>query len=235
MTSRSALAATWLLSYLNDNPHFDSIMGDLEEFRSEGRSQTWYWRQTLVAVASHFVRDTWSNKLLAFRGLVLAWALMPAYNLGRLIAVKASVAGWSFTPLLDFRRTSALHLFETSFQEIPRSLGVARNAGSQHLLAACAILFLIALIFGTATSLLVGRLHSQHHKTIIALYVLTMLITVLPNAGSLALAAYSRRSLGTVLHVLIYCANNTALITGIVAGGFLYQRAKRSTDVLQGG
>jgi len=72
-------------------------------------------------------------------------------------------------------------------------------------------------------------LHSQQHKTIIALYALTMLLTVLPNAGSLALAAYSRRSLGTVLHVLIYCANNTALITGIVFGGFLYHRTKRST------
>jgi hypothetical protein len=225
MASRSALAATWLLRYLNDTPHFDSIMGDLEEFRSEGRSQAWYWRQTLVAVTSHFVRDIWNHKLLAFRGLAVAWALMPAYNIGRLLAVKASVAGWSFTTLLDFRRTTALGLFETSFPEIPRSLGIARNAGSPHFLGACAILVLIALIFGTATSLVVGRLHSQHQKTIITLYVLTMLITVLPNAGSLTVAAFSRRSLGTILHVLIYCTNNTALITGIVAGGFLYQRA----------
>jgi hypothetical protein len=223
------MAATWLLRFLNDTPHFDSIMGDLEEFRSEGRSQSWYWRQTLVAVASHFVRDIWSHKLLAFRGLAVAWALMSVYNLGRLFAVKASVASWSFRPLLDFRRTPALNLFETSFQEIPRSLGVARNAGSPHLVTACAILVLIALIFGAVASLVVGRLHSQHHKTVIALYALTMLVTVLPNAGSLTIAAYGSRSLGTVLHALIYCANNTALLTGIVAGGFLYQRtAERS-------
>jgi hypothetical protein len=155
---------------------------------------------------------------------------MPVYNLGRLLAVKASVASWSLMPLLDFRRTPALNLFETSFREIPRSLGVARNAGSPHFVAACAILALIALIFGTAASLLVGRLHSQHHKTIIALYALTMLITVLPNAGSLTLAAYSSRTLGTVLHALIYCANNTALLTGIVAGGFLYQRAAERSN-----
>jgi hypothetical protein len=57
-------------------------------------------------------------------------------------------------------------------------------------------------------------------------HALTMLITVLPNAGSLTLAAYSSRNMVTVLHVLIYCANNTALITGIVVGGFLYQRSK---------
>src|SRR6266446_8838495 len=37
--------------------------------------------------------------------------------------------------------------------------------------------------------------------------------------------AYTNRNFGTVLHILIYCANNTALIAGIVAGGFLYQRA----------
>src|SRR5205085_8759164 len=152
----------------------DSLMGDLEEFRSEGRSQAWYWRQTLVAVASHFLSDIWNHKLLAFRALTVAWALMPAYNVGRLLAVKASVAGWSFTPLSYVRRTSALSLFETSFQEIPRSLGIARNAGSAHLLAACAILLLIALVFGTTSSLVVGRLHSQHRKTVIALYGLTM-------------------------------------------------------------
>jgi hypothetical protein len=87
---------------------------------------------------------------------------MPAYNLGRLLAVKVSV-GWSFRPLLDFRRTPALQFFETSFQEIHRSLAVARSAGSPHLLAACAILAVIALVFGIATSLVVGRLHSRHH------------------------------------------------------------------------
>jgi hypothetical protein len=226
MTSRSALTATWLLKYLNDTPHFDSLMGDLEEFCSEGRSQSWYWRQTLVAVVSHFVRDIWSHKLLVFRGLVVVWALMPAYNLGRLLAVKAVAAGWNLTSLFDFRPTLALDLFETSFREIPRSLGhVARSAGSPYLVAACAILVFIALVFGTATSVLVGRLHPRHHKTMIVLYALTMLLSLLPNAGSLAVAAYSSRSFGSILHVLIYCANNTALITGIVAGGLLYQRA----------
>jgi hypothetical protein len=231
MTSKPPLVAAWLLRYLNDTPHFDSMMGDLEEFRVEGRSQAWYWRQTFVAVASHFVREIRSYKLLAFRGLAVTWALMPAYNVGRLIALKALVAGRYFIPLLDIRRTLALDVFETSFQEIPRSLGhVGRIAGSPYLVAACAILFLIALIFGTATSVLVGRLHPKHHKTMIVLYALTMLITVLPNAGSLAVAAYSLRTFGTVLHALVYCANNTALITGIVLGGFLYQRATERSN-----
>src|SRR3954464_13497364 len=127
-TSRPPLAATWLLRYLNDNPHSDPMLGDLEEFCFEGRSQVWYWRQTLVALAFQFVREIWSHKLLALRALVVAWALMPLYNVGRLIAVKVLVAGWDFLPLLEFRRTPLLNLFETSFQEIPRSLGqVARS------------------------------------------------------------------------------------------------------------
>jgi hypothetical protein len=203
-------------------------MGDLEEFRFEGRSQSWYWRQAFVAVASHFVRDIWSQRLLAFRALVVVWTLMPAYNVGRLLAVRALAAGWNFMSLFDLRGTLALDLFGTSFHEIPRSLAhVASSAGSLYLVAACAILVSIALVFGTATSVLVGRLHPQHHKTMIVLYALTMLASLLPNAGSLALAAYTSRRFGTFLHVLIYCANNAALVAGIVAGGFLHQRASK--------
>jgi len=51
-------------------------MGDLEELRFEGRSPAWYWRQTLVAVASHFAHDIRSHKLLALRGLILVDASM---------------------------------------------------------------------------------------------------------------------------------------------------------------
>src|SRR5215467_1760223 len=96
ITSRPPLAATWLLRYLTDTPHFDSIIGDLEEFYFEGRSRAWYWRQTLVALAVQFVRDIRTHKLLALRALFAAWALMPAYNIGRLLAVKALTAGWDF-------------------------------------------------------------------------------------------------------------------------------------------
>lgn len=225
MTSRPPLAATWLLRYLDDNPYSDSLLGDLEEFCFEGRSQAWYWRQTVVAVASQFVRDVWTHKLLALRALVVTWALMPAYNVGRLIALKILAGGWDFIPLLEFRRTPLLNLFETSFQEIPRSLGqVARSAGSSHLAAACAILVFIAFIFGTATAFISARLHPQHHKTIVVLYALTMLATVLPNAGSLAVAAYSNRSFGTVFHFITYCANNTSLMVGIIVGGCVYRR-----------
>ena len=202
-TSRSALAATWLLSYLNDNPHFDSIMGDLEEFRSEGRSQTWYWRQTLVAVASHFVRDICSNKLLAFRGLVLAWALMPAYNLGRLIAVKASVAGWSFTPLLDFRRTSALHLFETSFQEIPGHWA-SQEMRARNIIGGMRDSVLDRLDLWNLHFLACGPIafttSQDHHR---ALRIDDADHCAAERRQPCPRCVDSRRSLGTVLHVLV--------------------------------
>ena len=220
------MAATWLLGYLDDSPYFESMIGDLDEFCGEGRSQSWYWRQTLVAVAVRLLREIWTDKFLALRALVVAWAFMPVYNLGRLFALKALVTGGAFMPFYDLRRTPALNLFETSFQEIPAFLAkVLRSDGWPSLLLACAILVLMAFIFGTGTGLLVARLHRQHYKTMIVLYAVSMLVTVLPNISDFAVAAYSTRSFGAVFHFLLYCTNNTALLAGIVVAGFLNRRS----------
>ena len=101
------MAATWLLGYLGDSPYFEYMMGDLDEFCVEGRSQSWYWRQTLIAVATRFLRELWSNKFVAFGILVVAWAFMPVYNLGRLVALKALVMREAFMPFDDLRRLPA--------------------------------------------------------------------------------------------------------------------------------
>jgi hypothetical protein len=220
------MAATWLLGYLGDSPYFESMMGDLDEFCVEGRSQSWYWRQTVIAVATRFVREIWSNKFVAFGILVAAWAFMPVYNLGRLVALKALVTREAFMPFDDLRRIPALNLFETSFQEIPVFLGkVSRSDGWPSLLAASAILVLMAFIFGICTGLLVARLHRQHHKTMIVLYAVSMLVTVVPNISDFAVAAYSTGRFGAVFHFLLYSTNNTALIVGIVVAGFLNRRS----------
>jgi hypothetical protein len=225
MRAKPPLAATWLLGYLGDSPYFESLIGDLDEFCVEGRSRWWYWRQTLVAVALRFVREIWSNKFVAFGILVAAWAFMPIYNLGRLFALKALLRGGAVMPLYDLSRTPALNLFETSFQEIPVFLGrLAKNDGWPPLLAACAILVFVAFIFGLCTGSLVGRLHRRHRNTMVVLYAVSMLVSVLPNASAFAVAAYSTRSFGAVSHFLIYSANNTALLAGIVVAGFLNSR-----------
>jgi hypothetical protein len=226
MRSKPPMAATWLLGYLGDSPYFEAMIGDLDEFCVEGRSRWWYWRQTLVAVSGQFVRDIWSNKVAAFGILLAVWALMPIYNLGRLLALKALVKGGAFMPVYDWSRTSVLNLFETSFREIPAFLGrLARNDGWLPLLAACAILILMAFSFGACTGLLVGRLHRRHRSTMIVLYAVSVLLTVLPNIGDFAVAAYRSKSFGAVSHLLIYSANNTSLIAGIVVAGFLNRRA----------
>ena len=226
MTSKPPLAAAWLLQYLNDSPYFASMIGDLDEFCGDGRSRFWYWRQTLVAIATRFVREIWSHKLLAMKALITGWAFMPVYNLGRLFALKALVTSGAFMPFYDLRRTPALNLFKTSFQEIPMSLAkIARSDGSPYLFTACAILLFMAFIFGTGTGLLVARLHRRHYKTMIVLYAVSMLVSVLPNIGDFAVAAYSTRGFGAVSHFLIYCANNTALIAGILIAGFLNSRS----------
>lgn len=220
------MAATWLLGYLGDSPYFESMMGDLDEFCVEGRSQWWYWRQTLIAITIRFVREIWSNKFVAFGILVVAWAFMPVYNLGRLVALKALVTREALAPLYDLGRIPALSLFDTSFQGIPSFLGrLSRSDGWPSLLAASAILALVAFIFGTCMGLLVARLDRQHHKTMIVLYAVSMLVTVLPNIGDFAVAAYSTRRFGAVLHFLIYSTNSTALMAGIVIAGFLNRRS----------
>jgi hypothetical protein len=225
MRAKPPMAATWLLGYLGDSPYFESLIGDLDEFCVEGRSRSWYWRQTLVAVAVRFAREIWINKFVAFGILVAAWAFMPIYNLGRLFALKALVRGGVGMPLYDLSRTPALNLFETSFQEIPVFLGrLAKNDGWPPLLAACAILIFMAFVFGICTGLLVGRLHRRHRNTMIVLYAVSMVATVLPNIANFAVAAYSTRSFGAVSHFLIYSANNASLLGGIVVAGFFNSR-----------
>ena len=94
-------------------------------------------------------------------------------------------------------------------------------------MSACAILLaLIAWSFGAGMGWLVARLHPQHRKAMVSLYVASMLVSVLPTMSGLAIAAYSTRSNGAINQLLIYSANNAALITGIVLAGLLYRRSE---------
>jgi len=218
--SKSPQAAARLLNYLEDSPYFESMIGDLDEFCVEGRSQAWYWRQTLIAITRHFMRDLWSNRLPALQALILVWACVPLYNLVRLFALKILV----MSPL-DLSTYFRRDLFVTSFAEVARSLGQGfRSDGTAFLLPACAILILIAWSFGLATGWLVTRLHRQHHRTLVVLYMASMLATVLPTVGSLAIAAHATQTFGAISHFFVYSANNTALIAGIFMGGLLRRR-----------
>src|SRR5262245_21207105 len=68
--------ATWFLAVFGCSPDNDAILGDLAEGYRAGRSRTWYWWQTLVAIVLGLSEEAGRNKLLAARcipaGVVLA-------------------------------------------------------------------------------------------------------------------------------------------------------------------
>jgi len=71
--------ATWMLEHCVPADHADALAGDLlEDFRT-GRSDGWYWRQTLSACAV-----SWAEGLRARMPLVLfalLWSMLaPAWN-----------------------------------------------------------------------------------------------------------------------------------------------------------
>jgi hypothetical protein len=45
--------ATWLLKHLCSGQYSDALAGDLVEEYRRGRSESWYWRQVLVAIVGH--------------------------------------------------------------------------------------------------------------------------------------------------------------------------------------
>jgi hypothetical protein len=54
--------ATWLLEHLTPGPRNEALAGDLLEEFATGRPATWYWRQTLAAIAIACSRQILSNR-----------------------------------------------------------------------------------------------------------------------------------------------------------------------------
>ena len=47
---RPPAIATWLIDHLGPVRHHESLTGDLIEQYRQGRSESWYWRQVVLAV-----------------------------------------------------------------------------------------------------------------------------------------------------------------------------------------
>ncbi len=74
----------WLLERCTSGPQRESLIGDMLEQYHRGRSATWYWRQTISAIAASFAGQVWQNKLLAISVAVLSAYLGDIYRFSRL-------------------------------------------------------------------------------------------------------------------------------------------------------
>jgi hypothetical protein len=69
------LFAKWLLARLAPSTS-DSLLGDLEEEYTSGRSPLWYWRQTFNIVAAATSRQVRRHPALALRAVTLGWVFL---------------------------------------------------------------------------------------------------------------------------------------------------------------
>jgi hypothetical protein len=67
--------ATWLAQHLLSGARSESLIGDLIEQQSQGRSRSWYWRQVIAAIAVAAAHDIAAHKVLAVRALTIGWSL----------------------------------------------------------------------------------------------------------------------------------------------------------------
>lgn len=68
--------AVWLLRRLYPKRNREAITGDLVERLHEGRSESWFWRQVLVAIlagASGQLRPSWAEICVAATGTASTW------------------------------------------------------------------------------------------------------------------------------------------------------------------
>lgn len=79
---RPPRSAIWLLRHMRPGKHNQALTGDLVERFQEGRSQGWFWKQVLIAIAVGVlseIRRRWPQFCYAIAGLA-----MPVF-LGRIV------------------------------------------------------------------------------------------------------------------------------------------------------
>ncbi len=67
------IVATWLLENLRSGKENESLTGDLVEGYRRGRSNSWYWRQVLAAIAISLYSEVRSHGFLAIKATATGW------------------------------------------------------------------------------------------------------------------------------------------------------------------
>jgi hypothetical protein len=65
--------ATWILRHFGVGPSNDSLLGDLAEEYSQGRTRLWYWREVATALILGFAQEIKEHKWLAMRAVAVGW------------------------------------------------------------------------------------------------------------------------------------------------------------------
>ena len=83
--------ATAVLEQFTSASYRESLIGDLVEEWSEGRSVSWLWRQVILAVTSHSIAVTRRHSPSAVAAVCIGWGALLLFSLA---TATAPVSGW---------------------------------------------------------------------------------------------------------------------------------------------
>ena len=157
--------ARWLLQNFGCSPNNAAVIGDLDERYRQGRSRSWYWRQSSIAMITSVVALTRNNKLLTVRALVTGWSIFFLYalTLPRMIIhlLRGSPTGSGLLPS-SWTRVQWLYV-----------RGWIVPQGDAYTFA------LISGIFAFFIGWLVGRLNRPNHRTAVVIFVASLFVCYL--------------------------------------------------------
>jgi len=67
--------ALWILKSFGCSPNNEAVIGDLVEQYHQRQSPTWFWKQSLIAVASGFYEEAFANKLLMLGAILVGFGV----------------------------------------------------------------------------------------------------------------------------------------------------------------
>lgn len=156
MTSRPPpRLATWLLQRCLRGRHTEALIGDLSELHQQGKSNGWYWRQALTAIAA--------NGAAAVRAS------------GRALVV-AIVIGW--VAILLWRELNSI--FIAYSDDLYRALRRASVARDERLLIVWTLGALLRFVCFVAIGWLVARVSVRQRTLALAVFVGSVLLLPVP-------------------------------------------------------
>jgi hypothetical protein len=150
--------ATWLLGRLASGQTRESLIGDLIEQYRNGRSASWYWRQTLGSIVTGAWGEVCDHKLLATRAALVGLATM-----------------WAFGAVARFLLQILWVL--TSGGVYLGGHWVRLDYGWIHYRMYMA--FLLTLLGSAGSGWIVGRFHRDHQAPMVFAFVISVILGAL--------------------------------------------------------